>query len=166
MAGDRERCLGAGMDGYLIKPIRPATLLEAIERLQLRSREQPSPGRSPRVIIDRTELLDRVNGDPRLLGEITGMFQRECGSLMASVHEAMERRDASRFACDVHTLRGMFRSLSAVAAQEAAASLEDLDFESPEKLRASYALLEQEAQALASELLALSRETAVAPEAP
>src|SRR6266849_4288548 len=35
MAGDRERCLKAGMDGYLIKPIQPAMLLEAIERLHL-----------------------------------------------------------------------------------------------------------------------------------
>ncbi len=166
MAGDRERCLGAGMDGYLIKPIRPTTLLEAIERLQLPSRGQPERGSGPRVIIDRTELLDRVNGDLRLLGEITGIFQRECGPLMASVHEAMEKRDAGRFACEVHTLRGMFRSLSAVAAQEAAASLEGLDFKSPEKLRASYALLAQEAQALASELLVLTRETAVAPGVP
>ncbi|HJX19632.1 MAG TPA: response regulator, partial [Steroidobacteraceae bacterium] len=35
MAGDRERCLGAGMDGYLVKPIRPAALHDAVERLGL-----------------------------------------------------------------------------------------------------------------------------------
>ena len=33
MTGDRERCLHAGMDGYLVKPIRPASLLEVIDQL-------------------------------------------------------------------------------------------------------------------------------------
>jgi two-component system, sensor histidine kinase and response regulator len=33
MKGDQERCLAAGMDGYLCKPLNPTTLFEAIERL-------------------------------------------------------------------------------------------------------------------------------------
>ncbi len=152
MVGDRERCLKAGMDGYLIKPIQPATLLEAIERLHL------AGGRSKRaqaekIVLDRTTLLERVDGDMQLLGEITNLFLQQCEPLMASAREAMKTGNAGRFAYDIHTLRGMFRSLSATAAQEAAGKLEELDLvKNPEKVQAAYALLEQEAQALKAEL--------------
>ena len=152
MVGDRERCLKAGMDGYLIKPIQPATLLEAIERLHL------AGGRSKRaqaekIVLDRTTLLERVDGDMQLLGEITNLFLQQCEPLMASAREAMKTGNAGRFAYDIHTLRGMFRSLSATSAQEAAGKLEELDLvKNPEKVQAAYALLEQEAQALKAEL--------------
>jgi hypothetical protein len=47
----------------------------------------------------------------------------------------------------------MFRSLSAISAQEAAGKLEDLDLvKDPEKVQAAYALLEQQAKALKAEL--------------
>ena len=152
MVGDRERCLKAGMDGYLIKPIQPATLLEAIERLHL------AGGRSKRaqaekIVLDRTTLLERVDGDMQLLGEITNLFLQQCEPIMASAREAMKTGNAGRFAYDIHTLRGMFRSLSATAAQEAAGKLEELDLvKNLEKVQAAYALLEQEAQALKAEL--------------
>jgi signal transduction histidine kinase/HPt (histidine-containing phosphotransfer) domain-containing protein len=166
MAADRERCLKAGMDGYLIKPIRPAMLLEAIGRLQLASRGQSGPAPAEAVILDRAELLDRVDGDIKLLAEITGMFLQECGPLMASVREAMENGNADRFAYDVHTLRGMFRNLSAVAAQDAAGKLEELDLKSERgKAGTIYALLEEQVQALTAELGSLKNETRASSEA-
>ena len=161
MVGDRERCLKAGMDGYLIKPIQPATLLEAIERLHL------AGGRSKRaqaekIVLDRTTLLERVDGDMQLLGEITNLFLQQCEPLMASAREAMKTGNAGRFAYDIHTLRGMFRSLSATAAQEAAGKLEELDLvKNLEKVQAAYALLEQEAQALKAELGGMIDKTVV-----
>ena len=161
MVGDRERCLKAGMDGYLIKPIQPATLLEAIERLHL------AGGRSKRaqaekIVLDRTTLLERVDGDMQLLGEITNLFLQQCEPLMASAREAMKTGNAGRFAYDIHTLHGMFRSLSATAAQEAAGKLEELDLvKNLEKVQAAYALLEQEAQALKAELGGMIDKTVV-----
>jgi CheY-like chemotaxis protein len=163
MAGDRERCLRAGMDGYLIKPIRPAMLLEAIEQLELVRTSQPgSASGEKKVVLDRADLLDRVDGDTQLLGEIAGMFLRECGPLLARAREAMERGNADRFAYDVHTLRGMFRNLSATAAQETAGKLEELDLaKDRERVQAAYALLEQETQALAAELSGMTDKTVV-----
>src|SRR6266581_382427 len=120
MVGDRERCLKAGMDGYLIKPIQPAMLLEAIERLHLASSGRTKPAQAKKFVLDRATLLDRVDGDIQLLGEITKLFLQECEPLMASAREAMKTGNAGRFAYDIHTLRGMFRNLSATAAQEAA----------------------------------------------
>ena len=153
MVGDRERCLKAGMDGYLIKPIQPAMLLEAIERLHLACYERSKSAQAEKTVLDRATLLDRVDGDMQLLGEITKLFLQECEPLMASAREAMKTGNAGRFAYDIHTLRGMFRNLSAAAAQEAAGKLEELDLvKNLEKVQAAYALLEQEAQALKAEL--------------
>jgi two-component system sensor histidine kinase/response regulator len=153
MARDRERCLEAGMDGYLIKPIQPAMLLEAIERLHPVGDGRPKPAETKKIVLDRAALLDRVDGDVQLLGEITNLFLQECEPLMSSAREAMKAGNAGRFAYDVHTLRGMFRSLSATAAQETAGILEDLSLKNDrEKAEATYALLEQEVQALKAEL--------------
>ena len=122
-------------------------------QLHLASGVQSKSGRADKIVLDRETLLDRVDGDMQLLGEITQLFLRECDPLMASAREAMKTGNAGRFAYDIHTLRGMFRSLSATAAQEAAGKLEELDLvKNLEKVQAAYALLEQEAQALKAEL--------------
>jgi HPt (histidine-containing phosphotransfer) domain-containing protein len=144
------------MDGYLIKPIRPAMLLEAIERLQSAPQAGPAPAQK-RLILDRADLLERVDRDMQLLGEVLAIFSRECGPLMARVREAIESGNASGFARDVHTLRGMLRNLSAVAAQEAAGKLEELDLTTAEREDAGAicAGLEREVQALVVELEAL-----------
>ncbi len=163
MAGDRERCLKAGMDGYLIKPIQPATLLEAIERLHLVAGGRSKSTR--KVVLDRAALLDRVDGDAQLLGEITKLFLQECVPLMASVREAMKSGNAERFTYAVHTLRGMFRSLSAPAAQEAAGILEGLSLRNDrENAEATYAVLEREVQALKTELSGMTDKTVVSSE--
>jgi signal transduction histidine kinase/ActR/RegA family two-component response regulator len=162
MVGDRERCLKAGMDGYLIKPIQPAMLLEAIERLHLVRGGGAKSTQARKIVLDRAALLDRGDGDTQLLGEITKLFLQECGPLMASAREAMKTGNTGRFAYDIHTLRGMFRNLSATAAQEAAGKLEELDLvKNREEVQAAYALLEQEAQALKAELGGMIDKTAV-----
>jgi len=164
MVGDRERCLKAGMDGYLIKPIQPATLLEAIERLHLVCGGRSKSTR--KIVLDRAALLDRVDGDVQLLGEITKLFLQECVPLMASAREAMKTGNTDRFTYAVHTLRGMFRSLSAPAAQEAAGILEGLSLKNDrENAEATYAVLEQEVQVLKAELGSMTDKTVVSSEA-
>ena len=160
MPADRRRCLSAGMDGYLVKPIQPRLLLEAIGRLELGLR-----GRMPvrEVVLDRADLMDRVGGDAQLLAEISNAFPDTCARLLASVRDAMARGEPQQFACAAHTLRGMFRNLSGIAAQEEARKLEDLH---PENDRTSAEALveslEREAQALAGELAVLARDAMAA----
>jgi CheY-like chemotaxis protein len=165
MVGDRERCLKAGMDGYLIKPIQPATLLEAVERLHLVCGGRSKATQARKIVLDRAALLDRVDGDVQLLGEITKLFLQECVPLMASAREAMKAGNADRFTYSVHTLRGMFRSLSATAAQEAAGILEGLSLKNDrENAEATYAVLEQEVQALKAELGGMTKKTVASSE--
>ncbi|HKW37098.1 MAG TPA: response regulator [Burkholderiales bacterium] len=162
MPDDRARCLAAGMDGHLTKPIPPAMLLEAIRGLPLFPERGGAPTEAREVILDRGALMERVDGDARLLAEISDGFSEACGKLLAGAREAMQGGDAERLAREVHTLHGMFRNLSAVAAQERARELESLDLaRDPERVRSAYALLEREARALETELAAFARDIAL-----
>ncbi|HEY6864006.1 MAG TPA: response regulator [Burkholderiales bacterium] len=164
MAGDRERCLQAGMDGYLIKPIRPATLLEAIQRLQVVAPARAAPAAAQVAeagvpVLDREALLERVAGDHELLSEVTGMLMRDAPKLIADVRDALERRDRDAFGYSAHTLRGMLRNFSAAAAEEAAARLQALDCarDGP-RAEAACQALEREIQRLSGELAGMTKE--------
>ncbi len=157
LARDRERCLQAGMDGYLVKPIQPANLLAAVERLHIAaSRPPPAPREA---LLDRSELLSRVDGDARLLGEISELFMSESGRLMAGIRDAIAARDADGLARGAHTMRGMLRSVSANAAQEMAGTLLSLDLENNrQQAEATCKSLSQAVAGLKAELRSLTEE--------
>jgi CheY-like chemotaxis protein len=95
MKGDRERCLEAGMDEYISKPIEVEQLLAVIEGsvpLSLKSR-QPLEKNSKQVV-DWSEALARVEGDRQLLADLARLFFEGCPKLLGALREAIESRDA------------------------------------------------------------------------
>jgi len=120
MKGDRERCLEAGMDGYVSKPVRAADLLEEIDK-QVR-RAQPTL----RVVLDRAALLERLEGDAELLAEMVGALLEDCPRLVASIREAVARGDARLLERAAHTLKGSVGNFGASAAAAAALRLEQM----------------------------------------
>ncbi len=150
MPHQHERCLAAAMDGYLVKPVRIADLRAAIERC-VPAQAQP--------ILDRNSLLERVGGDQRLLEEITAMFLDKGAQLMASARNALEVRDAKGFDYAIHTLAGMFRSLSADALVDTVNSLEAFVMKGDrQRMEACFAQLEREVVQLQRELVSMSAE--------
>jgi CheY-like chemotaxis protein/HPt (histidine-containing phosphotransfer) domain-containing protein len=134
MKGDRERCLAAGADEYVTKPIRTTDLLEAINRAK-NTKGYPieidaaspipvsDPGEPP--VADFDEALDRVEGDRELLEELMGMFTAECFHDMAEIHKSLEARDMGLLERLAHTLKGASATLAAGAVSSAAAALEN-----------------------------------------
>src|SRR5262249_27987172 len=118
---------------------------------------------APRIVLDRAELVDRVDGDPQLLEEIVKLFFDNHGRLMAEAKNAMIERNAEGFAIALHTLLGMFRNLAARATQDLCALLETLDLaRERERAETIWVMLEQEVQALNAELASLLYEWSAA----
>ena len=126
MKGDRERCLAAGMDGYVSKPLRPQELFEVLERLAPATAADPAAAEpaAPPPAFDLAAALDRVDGDVELMKELAGLFLDECPQRMAEIHQAILRRDASGLKKSAHALRGSVANFGAPAATEAARRLE------------------------------------------
>ncbi|HVX60296.1 MAG TPA: PAS domain S-box protein [Pirellulales bacterium] len=126
MVGDRERCLDAGMDGYLAKPIRARELLEVIEQVLSggTANKHGSSAAQTSAPADWAAALDRLQGDRALLEEIVGVFREECPRLLAQARQAIDRGDAAQLRLAAHTLKGALVNFAASDAVEAAKTLE------------------------------------------
>jgi CheY-like chemotaxis protein/HPt (histidine-containing phosphotransfer) domain-containing protein len=132
LKGDRERCLEAGMDDYIAKPIRPAALIETVERLATAGRDcgLKSEIASPQSemplcpVFDREAALQAVGGDPVLLREVTGIFIEDSPKRIEEARSALGRGDAAALSRAAHTLKGAAGAVCACSVQRAARDLE------------------------------------------
>jgi len=128
--GDRERCLQAGMDEYLSKPIRPRLLYETLERVLAESCSEPpvlevsSPPTSNRGGVNWTTALHSVDGDRKLLLEIAQAFLEECPQLVDQLDVALDTGDFVQLHRAAHTIKGACRTFGATAALAHADRLE------------------------------------------
>ncbi len=131
MAGDRERCIQGGMDGYLSKPIDPATLFATVEDPSSDHRAASSAAQPPRppAPIDRAGLMRRLGDDYELLEQVIGLFLADCPLRLAAIQAAVDLRDAEQIRTTAHALKGSAGNLSADTLAEAARTLERLGAE-------------------------------------
>ena len=132
MSGDRERCLSAGMDDYLAKPVRPEDIRKIIERWGARvhpdapdiaHRVAPppeaqvlmdaapspaptdfSPAAGPPVEMDR--LNEFASGDPGNLRELVDLYYQQTDSQMEKLEEAIRNAQAPEIKRIAHSCAG------------------------------------------------------------
>jgi CheY-like chemotaxis protein len=163
MKGDRERCLAAGMDAYVPKPIRHQDLFETIQQLVMDVPKIPinaPPEKPPVEVLDEALLVSRVDNDLQLLRDLVDLFLEECPRLVDEIRVALERKDAKALQRGAHSLKGSTGNLAAKMASEAALKLERLA-QAGDLVHAESALQELEGQLvrLKPALLAVRAET-------
>ncbi|MGE0493390.1 MAG: response regulator [Vulcanimicrobiota bacterium] len=136
LKGDRERCLKAGMDGYLSKPIDEGALFRALvellpaERLtQGTRRPVASPITTPRSAeqaFDPQTSLARVGGDPKNLRMVMEMFLELADQQLAGVRQAVEGGQALALATTAHTFKGTVAAFDARDVERVARRLEEM----------------------------------------
>jgi PAS domain S-box-containing protein len=138
---DRQRCLAAGMDDYLSKPLRAADLFAAIARVTpahgappAAPSPHPAPCPSSRLevevrgehssLLDPVVLLAACGGNANLLGELCQNFKSKASVLLAEINDALRDRDGLRLREAAHRLYGTITIFSTIAG-EVASDLED-----------------------------------------
>jgi CheY-like chemotaxis protein len=132
MKGDRERCLAAGMDGYITKPIRPEELRRTLDDIQVSPAADTAPeathstGPQAAPVFDIDGALEHAGGDRDLFQELCSLFLDEAPTLIAAIQEALNQQDAPGLQRAAHTLKGSVSVFCAPAAQKAAFALEQM----------------------------------------
>jgi CheY-like chemotaxis protein len=122
MKGDRERCLAAGMDGYVSKPLDRRKLYETIERLGV---SHVTAGAAA-AVLDTDALLRRAGGDRRLMREMAELFLADAPRMLDAVRDSLATGDASALSHAAHALKGSVSNFATAEATEAALKLERL----------------------------------------
>lgn len=125
MKGDKERCLAAGMDGYVSKPVRASDLIAAVESIAAPPKDAPRSAPSGKVI-DLNAALNRLDGDMELFKELAEMFISDCPRLMSDIKEAIASEDSTAVERASHAIKGVVGNFSAEPAFEAALKLEQM----------------------------------------
>lgn len=134
---DRDRCIEAGMDDHVSKPITVAKLLKVIERFAPSVKRQydvqgpvSPPNQEPETLklsrkaFDLNGLIERLGGEEKAVRGIVKLFSSQFPSVTAALHKALAAENWDELAKLSHTLKGSSATLCAEVLADLAGDLE------------------------------------------
>ncbi|MDX1946446.1 MAG: response regulator [Pirellulaceae bacterium] len=132
LKGDRERCLAAGMDEYVSKPIRERQLIAALRGVlgddvgSLPAETPDQPVAAADDVLDWAAALKICNGDEALLRDLVEAFLEEHPRRIDEIQRAIDTRDFELLNRSAHTIKGSMRYFGAQGVFDRAFGLEQL----------------------------------------
>ena len=134
MAGDREKCIAAGMNGYVSKPLRSDVLEQAIEEWTCGVATSPpdpapvspdpsSPGAAA-LVFDQRDFVERMMGNENLAQKIIRGFVKDMPLQIVLLAEALQNLDENAVRLAAHSIKGAAGNVGAVQMQQIAWRLE------------------------------------------
>ncbi len=141
VAGEREKCLAAGMNDHVPKPVDIGKLESAIRRwlrataepvAKAEAAEPPVESVAPtdeKDIFDEAALLERLFGEAELVNQILGMYLRDAPQTMQRLRDAIATGDAKASSDAAHAVKGSALSISGGRVAAIAATMEEAGWE-------------------------------------
>ena len=129
MKGDRERCIAAGMDSYVSKPVRASQLFQVIESVLApgeKTAATPDSHTSDESVVNWSEALEGTEGDHELLLNTAEAFLEESPRLLATIRDTIAENAAAELETAAHALKSTLGFFGATTASDAAAVLEEM----------------------------------------
>lgn len=120
MVGDRERCIDAGMDDYIAKPVRKQDFLRMLEKYLRYRNAFPEwvpvlpDALAEGVVFDEKEMLQRLDRDTFIAREVIAQFMHDAPAQMAGLRQALLDQDAEKMRLLAHTMKGAAATIGAV----------------------------------------------------
>lgn len=169
IAGEREKCLAAGMDDFLTKPVTWDSLSDILAQWlgeKMHSTESSDAGYDGRTeqnpetasgqLWDRAGALKIMDGDEDLLVEMIGVFLEEMPEQINRLRNAQAQSDLAALADAAHAIKGLAGHFCADTAKECAASLEQT---ARKGIQADYPRMTETLASAVQQLMADMRQT-------
>jgi len=127
MKGDRDRCINAGMDEYISKPIRVGEVASKLAEVFGTARNEPKTARQSEnsdAVVDWSRAAVSVGHNKELLVELVQLCYDDAPRLIAEIRKAIELEQASELKASAHSLKGSMLFLGPTAAAQQAEKLE------------------------------------------
>jgi TMAO reductase system sensor TorS len=161
-AEDRTKCLEAGMDEHISKPIKVSELLKVLGRFLSIGGQEASEDEDPRAralqrasdssnkrVFDQGALLNRMGGDQEALGEVVKIFLSHTPKMLSEVRSAALVKNWEQLAVLSHSLKGACATFGAEALADVARKMEQVAKSADaDRLRTLLPLMDMEMSAL------------------
>lgn len=124
MTGDKERCLEAGMDDYISKPIQMDVFLKTIQKYIPQYNTSQISETPP--LLDEKNLIENFGGDSELFLEIIRIFLENLPQQITDIEKAIHHKDAKALEQTAHTLKGSVGNFRVYEVQKLASELEEM----------------------------------------
>lgn len=125
MEDDRDKCLAAGMNGYITKPVNAAAIANAIANMTLKPyNAQPKPAPEQRRIFDNAAFAARLLNETTAIQEVLQLFLDNMPKRIQNLAQSIAGQNKENAVREAHSIKGSAANISAEPLRAAAAQLE------------------------------------------